>query len=279
MRLGADLHRAETDPASWVARVRELGLSTVIWPLDDGVDDPDRERDFLQAATAAGLTIAEVGAWCNATHPDPALRRQKIARCQERLALADRLGARCCVNVGGSTGGEWWGPAAADLSEAHFDQIIASVREIVDAVRPTRTVYALETMPWMHPDSPEAYRRLLQAIDRPGQVGAHLDPSNLIHSPRRLFDNAAFIRHCFDELGPWIRSCHAKDVRLHRELTVHLEEVPPGQGEIDYLNFLRCCAALDPETSVIIEHCQPADLPAAIAAVRQAAATAGVSLA
>jgi len=64
----------------------------------------------------------------------------------------------------------------------------------------TRTVYTLETMPWMYPDSADSYLALLRAIDRPGAFGVHLDPVNLVNSPERFFRNADLLRDCFAKL-------------------------------------------------------------------------------
>ena len=75
--------------------------------------------------------------------------------------------------------------------------------------------------------------KLLKAIDRP-QLAVHFDPVN---SPRRYFNTSALIKECFDKLGPHIKSCHAKDILMHDKLTVHLDEVRPGLGNLD-LNIL-----------------------------------------
>jgi len=108
-------------------------------------------------------------------------------------------------------------------------------------------------MPWIFPDSPERYLWLIEAIDRP-QFGVHLDPVNMIHSPARFFHNSDFLRECFRLLGPYIRCCHAKDIALSGKLTVHLDEVRPGLGSLDYATFLRELNALDADTPLILEH-------------------------
>src|SRR5690606_1607772 len=110
------------------------------------------------------------------------------------LAHAEQMGAQCCVNIAGSrNAAKWDGPHAENLTEETFDMIVASVRQIIDAVQPTRTYYALETMPWIFPDSPESYLRLIKAIDRKA-FGVHLDPVNLVNCPARAYDTAALIR-------------------------------------------------------------------------------------
>ena len=87
------------------------------------------------------------------------------------------------------------------------------MREIVDAVEPRRTFFTLEPMPWTLPDSPDSYLELMSAIDR-RQFAVHLDPTNLINSPAKFYDNAGLLRECFAKLGPHIKCCHAKDITL-----------------------------------------------------------------
>ena len=124
---------------------------------------------------------------------------------------------------------------------------------IIDAVRPTRTFYALETMPGMFPDSTDSYVRLIDAIDR-AAFAVHFDPVNLICSPQRYFNNAAIIEEFCRRLGGHIRGCHAKDILLHDRLTVHLDEACPGDGGLDYAAYLREIAKLDADTPICLEH-------------------------
>ncbi len=105
----------------------------------------------------------------------------------------------------------------------------------------------------MYPDSADSYLDLIHAIDRE-RFAVHLDPVNLICSPQRFFGNGAFIRECFQKLGPHIQSCHAKDIALADRLTTHLDEVRPGLGKLDYATFLRELDRLDPDTPLMLEH-------------------------
>jgi sugar phosphate isomerase/epimerase len=277
MRLGGPIHAEFDSPDAWVAAVRGAGYSAAYCPVGEEADDAT-VLAYAAAAEAAGVVIAEVGAWSNPLASDAEERATAMARCKARLALAERIGARCCVNIVGSRGEKWDGPCAEDLTEETFEMVVESVREIVDAVRPTRTYYTLETMPWMYPDSADSYLRLLEAIDRDG-VAAHLDPVNLICSPRMYFDTGAVIRECFEKLGPRIRSCHAKDIRIEERLTLHLEEVRPGLGALDYRTFLTELAKLDPDTPLMLEHLATAeDYVAGAEHIRAAAMEAGVEI-
>jgi sugar phosphate isomerase/epimerase len=224
----------------------------VVFPLDEGADEAALVA-VREAAREADLLIAEVGAWSNPLSSDPEERREALRLCKARLELADRAGARCCVNIAGSRGQKWDGPNPRDLTEETFQMIVETVREIIDAVQPARTFYTLEPMPWMYPDSADSYLRLLEAVDR-DRFGVHFDPVNVISSPSRYFRNAELLREWFARLGPHIKSCHAKDTLLRGELTVHLDEVVPGRGALDYETYLRELEKLDPEMPLMLEH-------------------------
>ncbi|MDA0160081.1 sugar phosphate isomerase/epimerase [Solirubrobacter ginsenosidimutans] len=277
MRLASPLPRTFDSADGWIVLLRERGFRTAYWPLAD--DAPLDEVDaYAAAAEAAGISIAEIGAWlANPISPDDAVRAAGLARCKAQLALADRVGARCCVNVAGSLAGTWDGPHPESLSADTFALIVDSVRDILDAVAPTRTYYSLEPMPYMLPDSPERYLELLQAIDRP-RFAVHLDPINMINTPAKLYDNARFLRECFDTLGPHVRAVHAKDMTITNALTLDMPERRPGLGDIDFHAFIREMQRLDPDTPFLVEHLDSdADYVAAVAHVRAVAGELGVA--
>ncbi len=277
MRLGGPVFETYHDPESWVAALRRLGYSAAYCPAEAAQGD-DVIRAYAQAAQAADVVIAEVGVWNNPLSPDEATRRAAVARCQEQLALADRIGARCCVNIAGSRGARWDGPHPLNLTDETFDLIVETVRAIIDAVKPARTFYTLEPMPWMFPDSADSYLRLIDAIDR-RRFAVHLDPVNMVSSPQRYFNNGALLRECFAKLGPYIKSCHAKDVILRETLTVHLDEVRPGLGALDYRVYLTELDRLDPDAPLMVEHLKtPEDYALAADYIRSAAKGCGIAI-
>lgn len=251
MRLGGPIYDAGS-PEDWVKAAREWGYRAVYCPVGENATD-DEVRAYAAAAGAADLVIAEVGAWSNPLADDEATRREAIEKCIKCLALADRIGAMCCVNIAGSRGAQWDGPHPANLDDETFEMIVETTRRIIDGAQPTRAFYTLEPMPWIFPDSAESYLRLLQAIDRP-QFGVHLDPVNMINSPARYYKTGDFLRECFRLLGPHIKSCHAKDIALAGKLTVHLDEVLPGAGGLDYTTFLHALHRLDADIPLMLEH-------------------------
>jgi sugar phosphate isomerase/epimerase len=251
------------DPDAWARRVRALGYRAAYAPVADPGDE--RVDAFAAAARATGIAIAEVGVWCNLVSSDDAERRSAVARAEQLLDLADRLGARCAVTFAGTRGEGLWGPCAANFDEDTFALVVDTVRGVVDAVRPTGAAFALETMATIVPDSPESYDALVRAVDR-DSFGVHFDPVNLLASPRLLAGHRELVRRFVALLGDRIVSCHAKDLRLAPDLLVHLDEVPPGHGDLDYDVFLAALSRLPHDVPLMLEHLQTADEYAAAAA-------------
>ncbi|MEN6302203.1 MAG: sugar phosphate isomerase/epimerase [Armatimonadia bacterium] len=252
MRLGAHLYKPFNGPDEWAQVVRSYGYSAAYCPVGPDADDATIAA-YARAAADNDIIIAEVGAWSNPIDSDPAVAKAALNKCKASLALADQIGARCCVNIAGSKDEQWDGPSPINFSDECFDQIVQTTREIIDAVKPTRSFYTLETMPWIFPESPASYLRLVQAIDRPA-CAVHLDPVNMVNGVKVFFNNAELLRESFRLLGPHIRSCHAKDIAIERRLTLHLNECRPGLGALDYGVYLTELSKLDPDVCLMIEH-------------------------
>ncbi|QHW29745.1 sugar phosphate isomerase/epimerase [Paenibacillus rhizovicinus] len=253
MRLGGQVFLEQKNPENWARALVEAGFRATTCPINGDDKDIAELDDYLAAARQHDILISEVGAWSNPISRDEATRRAAINYCIQRLELAERIGAQCCVNIAGSRGEQWDGPDPDNFSDDTFELIVETTREIIDAVKPERTAFALEMMPWVFPDSAESYLSLVKAIDRKG-FGVHFDPVNIISSPREYYRNGEMIRDFFAKLGPHIRNCHAKDTLLRGSLTVHLDEVQPGKGNLDYRTFLTELNKLHPDTTLIIEH-------------------------
>ena len=251
IRLGGPVFEKYKDPDQWILALKKLGYGAAYCPVGADAAE-DVVKAYARAAKRAGIIIAEVGAWSNPISTNEEQRQAALKKCRQQLALADRIGANCCVNVSGSRGPQWSGPSEKNLTPETFDIIVETTRSIIDAVKPTRTFFTLETMPWAYPDSADSYLKLLQAIDRK-QFAVHLDPTNLICSPQRYYRTGQIIRECFAKLGPHIKSCHAKDIRLGSQLMTHLDEVRIGLGNLDYVTFLKALSKAG-DIPLMLEH-------------------------
>ena len=101
---------------------------------------------------------------------------------------------------------------------------------------------------------------------------------NAVNSPEKFYDNTALLNACFDKLGKWIVSCHAKDLSWEVEMNVHFREVVPGKGSLDYATYLRRLARLPQNPPLMMEHLSTAEEYAAgCAYITQVGAAAGLS--
>lgn len=258
IRLGGPIFLKTDDPREMAREHRRLGYSAAYCP-NAKPDDTARVREIEKAFAAEKVTIAEVGAWVNMLDPDPQKRQQNMQFVAGRLALAEAVGARCCVDIAGSMNPKvWYGPHPGNLSKEFFDATVENCRRLIDEVKPTRTKFTLEMMGWSLPDGPDAYLRLIKAIDRKA-FAVHMDVCNGINSPERFYQSGKFIEECFRKLGPWIVSCHAKDLAWVVEMNVHFVEVVPGRGEVDYRSYLRELAKLPTEAPLMLEHLKTAE--------------------
>jgi sugar phosphate isomerase/epimerase len=258
VRLGGPIFLKSDDPVALAREHRRLGYSAAYCPAAKPTDT-DRIRAIRDAFAAQNVVIAEVGAWKNMLDPDAATRKENLAYVIERLTLADAIGARCCVDIAGSYNPKvWYGMNARNLSREFFDATVANCRAVLDAVKPTRTFFTIEMMPWSIPDGPDSYLDLLKAVDR-RQIAVHLDICNVVNSPTRFYNNKAVIEECFRKLGQWIVSCHAKDLAWIPEYNVHFAEVIPGRGEIDYAAYLRQLSLLPVDAPLMLEHLKSAE--------------------
>ncbi len=253
IRLGGPVFDAPQDPEGIALAHKKLGYRAAYCPAV-GLDDADRIRAIRAAFAKHDVVIAEVGRWVNLLDADRAKRAANLKTVTDGLALAEAVDARCCVDIAGSYNTQvWYGPHPKNLSTEFFDATVENVRKIIDAVRPRRARFALEMMGWALPDGPDAYLKLIEAVDRDA-FAVHLDPCNLINSPRRFYHNTDLLNECFDKLGKWIVSCHAKDLAWEAEMNVHFREVTLGAGSLDYRTYLRRLAGLPGDVPLMIEH-------------------------
>jgi sugar phosphate isomerase/epimerase len=253
VRLGGPIHLKSDDPVELAREHRRLGYSAAYCPAAKA-DDSARCSAIRDAFAAENVVIAEVGAWRNMLDPDATKRAENLRYVTERLALAEAVGARCCVDIAGSYNPKvWYGAHPKNLSKEFFDATVENCRTVIDAIKPRATTFSIEMMGWSLPDGPDAYLKLIKAVDR-RSFAVHMDICNGINSPERFYRNADFTRDCFKKLGKWIVSCHAKDLAFIPEYNVHFKEVVPGRGEIDYATYLRELTQLPVDAPLMLEH-------------------------
>lgn len=279
VRLGGHgLPIDSADPYAFARAHRAFGYGAAYAP-EVSLADGQRLADIETAFRAEDVVLAEIGIWRNLIAPEEDVRKRHLAYAIERLAIADEVGALCAVSyIGSFAPGTDYAPHPRNFGADAFDAAVETARHIIDAVRPRRARFALEMMQYSLPDSVDSYLALVEAVDRP-QFAAHLDPVNLIMTPRVYFENARLIRECFEKLGPHLVSCHAKDIRLEKRAALHFDEVPIGEGVLDYATYLTEIAKLPREVPLMLEHLEPAQYAAGRDAIFAVGRSVGVGFA
>lgn len=260
MRLGGTIVGNWKGPGEWEELLRASRFRAITAPFDCHTP-PEEIRRYVSICQRNDVVIAEAGVWKNPFDPDPAVAQAAMDYAVGQLRLADEWDIPCCVNIVGTASAAGWDAAdPSNFTAETYEKIIASIRQIIDTARPKRACYCIEPMPWMVPDSPESYLRLIQDVDRP-QFGAHMDFVNMINCPRRYLAPEDFIESCFRILKPYIKSTHIKDTRMNpTRLTAMLEECFPGEGTLDYARVLRIMDQFLPsDAPVLLEHMQTAE--------------------
>ena len=259
VRLGGHgLAVGAEDPEAFARAHREFGYRAAYCP-PVAIGDAARLAAIERAFAAADVVLAEIGIWRNLIAPEPEVRRENVEYACECLAVADAVGARCAVSyIGSFAAGTDYGPDARNMGRGCFDATVETVRAIIDRVKPRRAKFALEMMQYSLPDSVDCYVELIAAVDR-AAFAAHVDPVNLVMTPRVYFDTGVLIRSCFQRLGPCIVSCHAKDIVLHHRAALHFDEEMIGDGAMDYRTYLVELARLGGEVPLMLEHLEGAE--------------------
>lgn len=252
MRLGISSSLQHSSPQEWAKKISDLGCRTIVFPVDYTKGE-DVVEAYEKAAKECDLQIAEVGIWRNAIAQTEKEREAAMEYSIGQLKMADRIGARCCVNVIGSVGIRWDGAYAGNFTKKTWDRAVRMIQEVIDEAKPQNTYFTIEPMPWMYPTSPEEYLKMIEDVKR-DRFAVHMDIINMINTPERYFFPQPFLEHCFDLLGERIKSCHIKDILLGQEFTFNLRECACGEGTFCLERYAELANAADADMPMIIEH-------------------------
>ncbi len=253
MKLGVSTDLGASDAKEWASLNKELGLEAVVFPLSSK-DEEERIDEYVKAANESGITIAEVGVWRNAIDSDKNVMTENLRYSIDQLVLADRIQAKCCVNVAGAISGTRWdGPHKDNFSKEAWKKTVKMIQTVIDEANPKNTYFAIEPMPWMIPTGPEEYLHLIEDVAR-DRFAVHMDIINMINCAERFFFPEDFVEKTFDLLRNHVKSCHLKDVKLLGDYTFQLRECACGDGDFPLEKYVETAVKYNPNMPFIIEH-------------------------
>ena len=199
------------------AAVAGHGLATVqfnmasagLEPLPDAVPD-DLARAIAAAAARRGIAIAALSGTFNLIHPDPAARRDGLARLRRLVAAAGALGTGIVTLCTGTRDPlDPWRAHPDNDRPAAWDDLVESLRGVLEAASAAGIVLGVEPEPGNVASSARKARRLLDEMASP-HLGIVLDPANLLEECTAAASRAK-IDEALDRLGGDIVLAHAKD--------------------------------------------------------------------
>ena len=220
------------------AAVAGHGLATVqfnmacagLEPVPEAVPD-DLARAIAGAAARRGITIAALSGTVNMIHPDPAARREGLARLRRLIAAAGTLGTGIVTLCTGTRDPlDPWRAHPDNERPAAWSDLVESLGGALGAASAAGVVLGVEPEPGNVASSAQKARRLLDEMAS-RHLGIVLDPANLLEECSAAASRAK-IDEALDLLGGDVVLAHAKD--RDRQGTV----CPPGQGVVDFRHFI-----------------------------------------
>jgi sugar phosphate isomerase/epimerase len=274
---------------SHAGRVRELGYTGLFtrFDRDDPFDTTEaqcrRVRSILDDYV---LTMVQsIGHRPPLIHPNETIRQQGVKTLREAIRIAAALVSLSCHTGPGSLAqlgahySDWggaWDPHGDNWDPICRDQLIKSLREVAPVAEDAGVVVGMEGHILVTLDSAETMREVLDAVNSPA-IRCDLDPVNWL-TLHTVFRSGAAIERMVEVLGRRIHNAHAKDVVVQKRLSLHIDEVPAGQGILDWNCFMRHMEAIGPERYLVVEHATVEELPGIKAFLDRKAAELGISV-
>jgi len=265
--------------AETLASIREMGFSGV------GTDFGFHLEEFTPTLRAhVKALFAESGLdqpmmWApfkNFIQDDRDAMERDFALYEEAIRLAVDVGCGNLALWPGSHGvGHPYLAHPRNFTQESFDRSVAGLRRLAPLAEDKGISLSIEPGIGTVAFSPKRTREILDAVGSPA-LKVNLDVVNWI-TFWEYFDQAPLIEQSFDLVGSDVSGVHLKDIHFGDRLCVHLDEVPAGQGELDYLPLLRRASELPRETYMIIEHVSLEEIPAAREYVLARSREAGVA--
>jgi len=237
------------------SRARKLRFGAVVLHYHSEFEEADAVAAGKQLKKN-GLVVPELGCYMNLIPPDENLRAAAVERLRSALHQAKAFGCPAVATIAGTrdpSGIPFWAAHPENFTRVAWAALCRSVEEILHTAEDVGVNLCLEPLLHTPLNTVGTLRQILDEM-RSDRLKVLFDPVNLI-TLDVYFKTAEFLRLAFDVLGDSIVAVHAKDTLLQNDrLTLHIDEVRPGLGNLDYEAFLRCMQGLPEDTPLAMEH-------------------------
>jgi len=287
IRIAINIKRNEGEsPEQMIKRRVDDGYTAVKGARHPGgnVGEPwhsmtaSERREVVAACKKYDVIIYEVGGYTNLIHPDPARLRENLKRLAHCIEVAESVNCRMVGTVAGCR-------ASKNLIVPHPDNwtletwklLVKSIKQVLSDTSGMKAAIGMEAQVTTNIDCPLAHKRLMEDVGGE-RLKVNLDPVNMM-SLAKYYRTTELVNECFDLLGEDIIGCHAKDTFIWPDKqTVHVQEVCPGKGVLDYEQYLVRMSRLSWPRALEPEHIPDEEYPEAKAYIEKIAARVGVKI-
>lgn len=225
----------------------------------------DRCRTIADAYRSTGISIDSMGVYPNLIHPDEAERKANFAYFETMMKLGGYMGVRKFVSEPGHYTPKPGEPHVEgyNFQEDVWKRMVATGKELGRIADGYGATVLLESHFMSFLSSAKRTRTFLEEVNSP-RVRALLDPANLLEHND--------LEEMFNQLGPYIGGLHAKDRKLHV-----IRGVGAGEGDLDYRKYVTLAATRTPGLPLFLEYVGAATYKQALAHLRNAIKSAGLT--
>lgn len=283
-RLATGMARNGNEPFEvMVKRVRDGGYTSVATGADPWYDMKESELAELRAALKKfDVVVYEVGGYRNMLHTVEAERQKNLKHLARCIEAAEKIGCPMVGTISGSRDprnlrADNFAPHPDNWTEETWKLLISGIRQVLKDTAGCKAALGMEAQVTTNQDTPKSHRRIMDDVGDP-RVKVNLDPTNMV-SLATYYHTTELINECFDLLGEDILGAHAKDTYIiPDQQTVHVQEVCPGRGVLDYETYLVRLSRMKWPRSLLAEHIPGDQYIEAKAYIEKVAAKVGVKI-
>jgi sugar phosphate isomerase/epimerase len=279
VRLGAYMGRAEGESLTeMVKRFRAAGTSGTMASAAAWLSAPDSDvTEFKAALETYDVAVFEVPGYTNMIHPDIVKRQENLKNLTECVEAAERIGCPMVGTISGSCDRRYIHNVHPDnWTEETWKLLVESCNQVLRDTSGMKAALGMEAQVTTNLDCPEAHKRLGEDVGP--RCAVNLDPANMI-TLSNYYHTTDLLNRCFDLLGETIYGAHAKDTVIWPDTqTVHVQEVCPGTGVMDFETYLIRLSNLEWPRTLCPEHLKAEEYPLAREHIRTVAEKAGVTI-
>jgi sugar phosphate isomerase/epimerase len=230
-------------------RVRELGLRTIQYLYLHGDGRSESHVEEIRRHLAS-TEIRITALFCTYADMDYSTIANSIVtgglvpvRYRKERAEETKRIADMAASLGADAVALHYGAIPEDPAREDYSDLIETTQDLCEYCQTLGLTLNLET----GEDTSETLLRFIGEVDRPN-LGINFDPANMI-----LYGKGEPIK-ALREVGPHVFSCHCKDATWSNSPGIEWgEETPLGQGEVDFVDFIRTLHSFDYQGPLTIE--------------------------